>query len=110
MKNKNSVISFVCFSLTGIAAFMLFAGLFTASWDYVIEHWEDTAFVLGLGTFVPISFFTGLYFLIKSIRIKETLFLLPTIVGILVFLFCLVYYFMVLPNIIELYQIKLGIK
>ena len=107
MKNKNSIRSLICFILTGIATFILFVGLFASRWDNIVAHWQDTLFVLGLGTLIPILFISGAHFLIKCIRDREALLVLTVVIGILVFLFCLVYYGLVVSDVIRLYEIKI---
>lgn len=106
---RSSIISLLGFCLSVVFTFVLFVGLFTARWDYVIEHTFDTIYVLSLGLLVPISFFVGIIFFIKSILCKDKLLFIPIIVGIIAFVFNSVYYLSIVDSVIELLMIKLNI-
>jgi len=107
--NRNSIISLPNFGISALATFMLFAGLFTAKWDYIIAHTFDTFYVLSLGFIIPICFIIGVIFGVKSIHKKESLYIPVIIIGICVLIFNLIYYLPVISSVVELLKIKLNL-
>lgn len=112
MKINNYALSIIGFCSSVISAFLLFAGLFSAHWDYIVDHLFDTLFVLFFGTLIPIGYIIGIVFLIKGIVSKKYSYLMLTIFvaatsSIITFTFGLEIF---MSSVVELYMIKFGIS
>lgn len=111
MKIDNYSLSIIGFSTSVIATFLLFVGLFSAHWDYIVEHTIDTIFVLFVGALIPLGYIAGIFFLIKGILSQEYSHLTITIfvalgastislsLGVEIFT----------SSVLELYKLKLGV-
>ena len=71
MKIDNYSLSIIGFSTSVISSFLLFVGLFSAHWDYIVEHTFDTIFVLFFGALIPLGYIAGIFFIIKGILSRE---------------------------------------
>lgn len=107
---KNLVFSIISFFVSAICSILLFVGLFSAKWDYVVTHTADTIFVLAIGTLLPISFILGIIFLIRGFLFKEPYAWLFLIISILLSIYTMsIGLEIFLTSVINLYKIKLGI-
>lgn len=113
MGNLNSAISTLCFIGAGMCTFLLFGGLFSASWNNVVQSLWLSAFVLVLGTLVPLLCILGIGFAIRGFYKYETLSTIMSIINLVAILFTILsvsmYYTAVFSSVVELYKIKLGI-
>lgn len=111
MKIDNYSLSIIGFSSSVISTFLLFVGLFSAHWDYIVDHLFDTVFVLFFGALIPIGYITGVIFLIKGMISENHSYLMLAIFSAAVssiFTFTLGHSIF-MSSVLELYKIKLGI-
>ncbi len=111
MKIDNYSLSIIGFSSSIFSAFLLFAGLFSAHWDYIVDHLFDTIFVLFFGTLIPLGYITGIIFLIKGMISEDHSYLMLTIffAAISSIITFTLGYPIFIESALELYKIKLGI-
>lgn len=113
MKISYYFLSIIGFGISVVSSFILFAGLFSAKWDYVVNHLFDTIFVLFFGTLIPLGYITGLIFLVKGIISKSKdrsyLILTVSIAAISSILTLALGLPIFMSSVLELYRIKLGI-
>jgi hypothetical protein len=110
MKIGNYPLSIIGFSISVVSAFLLFAGLFSAHWDYIVDHLFDTVFVLFFGTLIPIGYLMGIIFLIKGIISKDYSYIVLTLFvslvsSIIMFTLGLEIF---ISSVLKLYKIKIG--
>lgn len=111
MKINNYSLSIIGFCSSAVSSFLIFTGLFSARWDYIVDHLFDTIFVLFFGALIPIGYIAGIVFFIKGIvsrddsQIALTIFVL-LVSSIITFTLGLEVF---TSSVIELYKIKTGI-
>ena len=111
MKINNYSLSIIGFGSSVVSTFLLFAGLLSAHWDYIVDHLLDTVFVLFFGTLIPLGYIVGIIFLIKGIISKDhsdlmKIILIAVISSIITFTLGLSIF---MSSVLELYKLKFGI-
>lgn len=113
MKFKNYLFSIICFVISIVSTFLLFAGLFSAKWDYIITHTFDTILVLFFGTLIPIGLIAGIIFLIRGLFLRENYLLIILVLIVAIFSigsFLEIGSVIFMKSVVELYRIKLGLS
>ncbi len=110
MEDKNSSISTALLALATFLSLLLFVGLFSARWEQLVESFWGSAFVLVLGTLVPLLCVLSIIFAIRGFYQYESSPCAMKLVALLCIFFLALFYFMSSINaVIDLYKIKLGI-
>lgn len=112
MKFKNYLFSIICFVISIVSTGLLFVGLFSAKWDYIITHTFDTIFVLLFGTLIPVGLIAGVILLIRGLFLRENYLLMVLVLIIAISSissFLTIGSEIFMKSVIELYKIKLGL-
>lgn len=109
-EKNNLILAFFSFIASTFFSGLLFAGLFSAHWDYIVSHTSDTLFVLIAGTLIPITFVSGVILYFRGISRKEDHILLLTLGSIpFVIMSAVLGGEIFFSSVVKLYKIQFGI-